>query len=483
MIQSKVFLTIEAKVSEKIFQEQIGSYKRKLILTALKSYKMKKILVIGAGRSSSSLIKYLADNSTENEWQITITDRNQDLIDERVKGMANTKGLVFDALKKVERQEQIRTHDLVISMLPARFHIHVVQDCIEMKKNVITPSYISAEIKDLDEGAKKAGIIILNEMGLDPGLDHMSAMKVLDEIKESGGEMLSFKSFTGGLIAPESDNNPWNYKFTWNPRNVVMAGQGGAVKYIRNGRYKYIPYNQLFKRIEKISIDGYGKFDGYANRDSLKYRSLYNLEDIPTIYRGTLRRSGFCRAWDALVQLGVTDDTFKIEDSENMTYRDFINSFLAYHPTDSVELKLRYVLGLEPESDVYDKIEWLGLFEDKKIGLRNASPAEIMVHLLSEKWKLEDGDKDMIVMWHQFKFMEDNIEKEIRSSLVCIGDDEVQTGMAKTVGFPLGIAAKLLLQEKIEAKGVHLPNEKEIYLPILSELDELGISFKEEEIS
>ena len=444
---------------------------------------MKKILVIGAGRSSSSLIKYLAEHSEENGWQITILDRNQELIDERTQGMQNTKGIVFDALKKVDRQEQIRKHDLVISMLPARFHIHVLEDCIDMKKNVITPSYITDEIKELHQKAVDAGIIILNEMGLDPGLDHMSAMKVIDEIKESGGKIESFKSFTGGLIAPESDTNPWNYKFTWNPRNVVLAGQGSAVQYIQNRRYKYIPYNQLFKRIEKIEIDGYGYFDGYANRDSLKYRTQYDLEDIPTIYRGTLRRSGFCRAWDAFVQLGVTDDTYKIEDSENMTYRDFINSFLSYHPTDSVELKLKYVLRLDPESDVYDRIEWLGLFEDKKIGLPNASPAEIMVHLLSEKWNLEDGDKDMIVMWHQFKFILEGKEKEIRSSLVCIGDDEVQTGMAKTVGYPLGIAAKLLLQNKISLKGVQLPNVKEIYLPVLKELVGLGIIFKEKEMA
>jgi len=443
---------------------------------------MKKILIIGAGRSSSALIKYLADNSSKNNWSLTVTDRDRELIDERLEGMENSKGLVFDALNDEERRAQIQNHDLIISMLPARFHIHVVRDCIDLKKDVITPSYVSDEIKALSKEASDAGIMILNEMGLDPGLDHMSAMKIIDEIKSKGGEITSFKSFTGGLIAPESDNNPWNYKFTWNPRNVVLAGQGGAVQYIRNGRYKYIPYSQLFKRIEKINIEGYGKFDGYANRDSLKYRSIYNLEDIPTIYRGTLRRSGYCRAWDALVQLGMTDDSYRLENSENMTFRDFTNSFLSYHPTDSVELKLRYVLRLEPEDEIFDKLNWLGLFEKKKIGIANASPAQVMQHLLEQKWALEDGDKDMIVMWHQFKFSFNGSEKEIQSSLVCIGDDEIYTGMAKTVGLPLAIAAKYIVNKEIDLNGVHLPTSAAIYNPILNELKELGISFIEKEI-
>ncbi|MEM7160927.1 MAG: saccharopine dehydrogenase C-terminal domain-containing protein [Bacteroidota bacterium] len=444
---------------------------------------MKKILVIGAGRSSSSLIKYLAENSSENNWVLTVTDREQSLIDERLEGLQNAKGLVFDAMNEDERKQQIKEHDLIISMLPAHFHIHVVKDCIAFKKDVITPSYVSDDIKALDADACDAGIIILNEMGLDPGLDHMSAMQIIDEVKNKGGVMESFKSFTGGLIAPESDTNPWNYKFTWNPRNVVLAGQGGAVQYIRNGRYKYIPYNQLFKRIEKIQIDGYGKFDGYANRDSLKYRSIYNLEDIPTIYRGTLRKSGYCRAWDALVQLGMTDDTYQLEGSENMTYRDFTNSFLAYHPSDSVELKLKYVLRLDPEDEVFDKLEWLGLFENEKVGIENASPAQILQQLLERKWQLEDGDKDMIVMWHQFRFRMDEEAKEIQSSLVCIGDDEIYTGMAKTVGLPLAIGAKLILNDQINLKGVHLPTHSAIYTPILNELENLGITFQEKEIA
>ena len=443
---------------------------------------MKKILIIGAGRSSSSLIKYLSDHSEDGGWHVTVADRDEQSISERISGSKNTSALVFDALAEDQRQEQIEKHDLIISMLPASFHIHVVKDCIRLKKDIITPSYVSQEIKDLNQDAIDSGIIILNEMGLDPGLDHMSAMKVIHSVKEKGGSLDSFKSFTGGLIAPDSDDNPWHYKFTWNPRNVVLAGQGGAVKYIRNSRYKYIPYNQLFKRIEKIEIEGYGRFEGYANRDSLKYRSIYDLEDIPTIYRGTLRSSGYCKAWNALVQLGMTDDSYQIEDSANMTYRDFTNSYLAYHPSDSVELKLRYVLKLDQEDEVFDKLQWLGLFEDRKIGLEKATPAQILQYLLEQKWSLAPGDKDMIVMWHQFNYSLDGKAHEIQSSLVCIGDDETYTGMAKTVGLPLAIAAKLILADKIKLKGVHLPTHKEIYNPILDELEVLGISFNEKEL-
>ncbi len=229
-------------------------------------------------------------------------------------------------------------------------------------------------------------------------------MKVLDEIRDQGGKMLVFESFTGGLVAPESDNNPWNYKFTWNPRNVVLAGQGSAAKFYQEGRYKYIPYNKLFRRTETIEIEGYGKFEGYANRDSLGYREVYRLNEIPTIYRGTLRRPGYCRAWDAFVQLGATDDSYVLEGSEDMTYRQFINSFLPYNPNDSVELKLKHYLRLWDDSPIFEKLEWLGIFSEKKVGLKDATPAQILQKILEEKWSLDPDDKDMLVMWHKFGF-------------------------------------------------------------------------------
>ncbi len=442
----------------------------------------KKILVIGAGRSSSSLIKYLLDNAEENSWLIRVGDSDLALAQEKVGSHVCGEAFEFNALDSDIRRVELAKVDLVISMLPARFHVEVTKDCIALKKDVITPSYVSAEMKALHQEAIAAGIVVMNEIGVDPGIDHMSAKHVLDQIADSGGKMKIFESFTGGLVAPNSDNNPWNYKFTWNPRNVVLAGQGGAAKFIQEGKYKYIPYNKLFRRTEVIDIDGYGKFEGYANRDSLGYRSIYGLEDIPTIYRGTLRRVGFCRAWDAFVQLGATDDSYTLEGSENMTYREFINSFLAYNPHDSVELKLKSYLKIDQDDPLWDKLEWLGIFEDIKIGLKNATPAQVLQKILEGKWSLDPSDQDMIVMWHKFVYELDDEIKEINSSMVHIGADQVYTAMSDTVGIPVAICGKLILNGTINAKGVQVPVTKDIYEPILSELQEIGIKFTETEV-
>ena len=296
-------------------------------------------------------------------------------------------------------------------------------------------------------------------------------------------EILLFESFTGGLVAPESDDNLLNYKFTWNPRNVVLAGQGGAAKFIQEGKYKYIPYNKLFRRTEIINVEGRGNFEGYANRDSLKYRSIYGLEDIPTIYRGTLRKVGFSRAWNVFVQLGATDDSYILEGSKNMTHRDFINSFLAYNPHDSVELKLRYYLKIEQDDIIWDKLVWLGIFEDTPLNLEeDKTPAQILQQILEAKWTLEPHDKDMIVMWHKFGFRVDGIDREIHSSMSYIGADQTYTAMSDTVGLPVGICTKMILNGTIQLKGVQLPIHKEIYEPVLAELETFGIVFNEMEV-
>lgn len=443
---------------------------------------MKKILVIGAGLSSSSLIKYLLNEAEAQDWFIKLGDVNKALAESKIKNHSHAEAFEFDALNPEIRRKEIEAADFVISMLPARFHVEVVRDCIDLKKNVVTPSYVSEEMKALDQAAKDAGVLIMNEIGVDPGLDHMSAKKVLDEIESKGGKIHIFESFTGGLVAPESDNNPWNYKFTWNPRNVVLAGQGGAAKFIQEGQYKYIPYTKLFRRTEIIEIGAFGKFEGYANRDSLKYREIYGLENIPTIYRGTLRRVGFSRAWDVFVQLGATDDTYIMEGSEDMTYREFINSFLPWNPNDSVELKLRHYLKIELDDSLWDKLVWLGVFSHKKVGLKNATPAQILQKILQEKWNLEDEDKDMIVMWHKFVYKLDGKFQEINSHMVSIGEDQTHTAMSNTVGYPVGICAKLMLQCKIDLTGVKIPLDKEVYEPILKELENYNIHFEEKTI-
>ena len=444
---------------------------------------MKKILLIGAGRSTGSLIKYLTDNAGSNNWELTIADQNFEFLDEKITDLPFVTTQIFDVNNDSLREEQIQASSLVISMLPAHMHISVAKDCIKFKKHMVTASYISKEMEALDDAAKKEGVIIINEIGVDPGIDHLSSKKVIDEIIEGGGTLQGFETFTGGLVAPESDNNPWHYKFTWNPRNVVLASQGGAVKFIQEGTYKYIPYNKVFRRTELIDIEGYGKFEGYANRDSLKYRKVYDLENIGTMFRGTLRRPGYGRAWDAFVQLGATDDSYTIPNSKELTFRSFINLFLPYNPHDSVELKFRHYLNMAHDDiELFEKYEWLDLFKEIPVEIENATPAQILQQILMRKWELAENDKDMIVMWHKFTYTKDGKKYEKHSSMVVKGDDQIHTAMAKTVGFPVGITAKMILNGTIKEPGVHIPIKKTIYKPILNELEDYGICFTEKNI-
>ena len=442
---------------------------------------MKTILILGAGLSSSSLIRYLLEKSLENNWQLRIVDQDIELVKTKINGHPNGTALSFNALDSDERKPEIEKADLVISMLPARFHIGVAEDCIALKTNLITPSYISPEMRALDIEAREAGIIIMNEIGVDPGIDHMSAMKIIDHIKGQNGKITSFKSFTGGLIAPESDNNPWNYKFTWNPRNVVLAGQGGAASFIRNGEYKYIPYNRLFGRLDYHTVPGYGDFVGYANRDSLSYRQTYGLEDIPTIFRGTLRRPGYCEAWNVFIELGMTDDTYHMVETKGMSPRRFLNAFLPYNQELTAEEKFKDFLR-EDRMHLYEKFEWLGLFDRETIiDKDNVTPAQILQEILVRKLSLDEGDKDMIVMLHEFTYELNGNEHFLKSSMVNIGEDRVYTSMSNTVGLPAAICAKMILNDEIKLKGVTLPVMPEVYEPILSELEEYNIRFIEEE--
>ncbi len=444
---------------------------------------MRKILILGAGRSASSLIKHLLDKSAEQDFFITVADRDQRAAQEAIGESGDRKNAIaFDAGDGDGRRSLIADHDLVISMLPASMHVEVVKDCIALKTNVATPSYVPDEMWDLNQAAKDAGIIVLNEMGLDPGIDHMSAMRVLDRIRSAGGAMLSFESYTGGLIAPESDDNPWGYKFTWNPRNVVLAGQGAAAQFVRDTRLRFIPYHRLFTRVTQIAVDGYGSFDGYANRDSLKYRSHYGLEDIPTLTRGTLRQEGFCDAWNVFVQLGCTDDTYVVPCQPDMEWRTFFNRFLP-PGTLAMQDTLAEYLGINKDSETLKKLDWLGVFSDKKIGLHDSSPAVILQKLLEEKWVLQPKDKDMIVMWHRFGYTQNGTQHRLEASLVVEGKDQRYTAMSDTVGLPIAIAAEMILNGELQRTGVTMPLTSDIYDPVLDRLEELGIIFKEKEIT
>ena len=442
---------------------------------------MRTILIIGAGRSASSLIQYLLNKAVEEDLHLIIGDLSLESAQNKTNNHPNATAISLDIFDERSRKEAIQKADIVISMLPAHLHIEVAKDCIIYKKNMVTASYISDAMQELDVLAKENNLIFMNEIGLDPGIDHMSAMKVINEIKAKGGKMLLFESFCGGLVAPESDTNLWNYKFTWAPRNVVLAGQGGAAKFIQEGTYKYIPYCNLFRRTEFLEVEGYGKFEAYSNRDSLKYLDVYGLNDVLTLFRGTIRRVGFSKAWNMFVQLGMTDDSYVMEDSENMSYRQFVNSFLPYHPTDSVEIKMRLILKIDQDDIMWDKLLELDLFNpNKKVGLKNATPAQILEKILTDSWTLQPKDKDMIVMYHKFGYEIEGVKQQIDSKMVCLGEDQTYTAMAKTVGLPVAMATLLILNGKIKTPGVQLPIREEVYLPILKELEEYGVIFKEQ---
>lgn len=444
---------------------------------------MRKILIIGSGKSTSYLLKYLLEKSVSENLLITVGDINTNNAEILINNHQNAKAIKLDVFDEDSRTRAIKNADIVVSMLPARFHIEVAKDCILHKKHMVTASYVSPEMQALNKDAKANNLILMNEIGVDPGIDHMSAMHVLDRIRDDGGNIILFESFTGGLVAPESDNNLWNYKFTWNPRNVVIAGQGGAAKFLQEGTYKYIPYNRLFRRTEFLAIDGFGRFEVYANRDSLKYQSVYGLNHVKTLYRGTIRRVGFSRAWNIFVTLGMTDDSYTMDDSENMTYRDFVNAFLPYSPSDSVELKFRHQLKIDQDDIVWDKLIELDIFSSKKrVELKKATPAQILQKILMDSWTLAKNDKDMIVMYHKFGYEKNGKKYQIDANMVVVGEDQTYTAMSKTVGLPVAIATLAILNGKINTPGVQIPVSKEVYQPTLKELETYGISFNEKEV-
>ena len=437
---------------------------------------MKTILVLGAGLSASSLLRYLSERLVSEHWMLKIG--NTDIEPLTAKYGSNERIQLFklDASDADQRRAVIAHADLVISMLPAKFHPEVARDCIDLRTDLITPSYVSPAMKALHEEAVLKGVTILNETGVDPGIDHMSAMKIMDEKREEGATLKVFKSFCGGLIAPESDDNSWHYKFTWNPRNVIVAGQGGVAAFRQNKELKYIPYSQLFKRTERFEIDGYGSFDGYANRDSLKYIDIYNIDEVETIYRGTLRKPDFCQGWDVLIELGLTDDSYILENSRLLSPRQLLNAFLPYHPVDSVEVKLKKFLRPEREH-LLILFQEIGFFNgDELIFQEDASPASLLQCLLQRAWVLKPSDKDMLVMLHEFGYLLEGRKYRLLSSMVSVGEDRHYTAMANTVGLPMAIIAKHMLKG-YRNPGVHLPIDRELYIPVLEELKTWGVEF------
>lgn len=423
------------------------------------------IVVFGAGKSATVLISYLGRICQAKNWTCTIADKDLKSLEKKISGHPSLQANGLSIENEAERRGLITTADIVISLLPPGLHFWVAQDCVALRKNLLTASYLDAQIKSLESAINEAGLLFIGEMGLDPGIDHMSAMQIIEEIKEKGGTIHSFKSHCGGLIAPESDNNPWHYKISWNPRNIVTAGKAGAV-YKENGTHVDIPYDKIFVDCGQLAIPEIGTLAYYPNRDSLSYIPLYQLENAKTFVRTTLRYASFCTGWEKMVAAQLTSDE-AIINTDGLSYADFFSCHLN---KNKVNLDT---------ADLMEQFNFLGLNNPALINKGEMSTAQLLQEILEEKWKLATGDKDLIVMLHEFEYTLNQQIFALNSSLVVKGDDELRTAMAKTVGLPLGIAAVLILENKIQLKGLHIPIVKEIYEPVLAELAKEGIAFNE----
>ncbi|KNC47536.1 saccharopine dehydrogenase [Thecamonas trahens ATCC 50062] len=445
----------------------------------------KRVAVLGAGRSSGPLIRYLLERAEDERWSVLVADANVKLAASKAGDHPAAAAVELDVANKDGLTAILDTADVVVSMLPASMHAPVIEMAIGLGKPVVTASYATPDVRQHDAAAKAAGVPIVMECGVDPGIDHMSAKALIDGIRDAGGDVREFRSYTGGLVAPESTtDNPWKYKLSWNPRNVVLAGRGVST-YLQAGVVKFIPYNKLFSRAKNVVFPDGTTFEAYANRDSLQYIDAYDLASASTVLRGTLRWPGFCEAWDVFVQLGLTDDSFAMEDADRMTYAEFLASFLPWRQSDSVELLLAYQLQQPMFSAVMDKIRWLGLFSDRRINAKG-SPARILELLLQHKWRLRPGDRDLIGMLHKIAYVDANGEAREKISALKIkgsATDPDMTAMATTVSLPVAIMTKRILNGETFGPGVVIPTERNIYKPILAELaDDFGISFEDSDI-
>lgn len=423
---------------------------------------MKTILLFGAGKSATILIDYLLKGASENNWKLVIADASIDVIFSKTNRSPFADAVQVDINNNDERSAVIKRADVVISLLPPTLHFIVAKDCVQYSKHLLTASYLDDKMKSLQAEIEQKQLFFLCEMGLDPGIDHMSAMKIINEIKEQGGSITAFKSHCGGLVAPENDTNPWHYKISWNPRNVVLAGKAGA-EYKWDGKIVHKDYKELFADCGEVNVDGLDRLAFYPNRDSLSYMPVYKLESTSTFIRTTLRYSSYCKGWNAIVQSGLANDT-DILNAEGVTFKKW-SSVIAPFIDDENKTMLEY----------------LGLFENTPVPSSAKTSADILQYLLETKLAMQPYDKDMIVMLHEIEYELNGKQKKTESSLVVKGEDSLRTAMAKTVGLPLGIAAKFILDGTIQLSGLHVPVSKEIYKPVLKELEYYGVKFKEVE--
>ncbi len=424
---------------------------------------MKKILLFGAGKSATVLIDYLIAEAPANNWIIIIADANREQILAKTNNSPLVEAIQTDINNDAQRSKLIEHASIVISMMPPTLHFLIAKDCVEYGKNLLTASYLDASIKSLETEIQNKKLLFICEMGLDPGIDHMSAMKLIDDIKAKGGVITSFKSHCGGLVAPESDDNPWHYKISWNPRNVVMAGKAGA-EYKLNDQVQHKDYKELFTDCTEVNVAGIGKLAIYPNRDSLSYIPVYNLGNIATFIRTTLRYPSFCVGWNAIVQAGLVNDTTPVN-SNQLTFAKWSAPIVPFINESNKNL-----------------LDFLGLFKEDRVPSSAKTSADVLQYLLETRLAMKPADKDMIVMLHEIEYVHTGVTTKIESSLIVKGEDNLRTAMAKTVGLPLGIAAKLILNNTIRLTGIHIPTIKAIYEPVLTELEIVGIRFKERRI-
>jgi saccharopine dehydrogenase (NADP+, L-glutamate forming) len=431
----------------------------------------RKVVILGAGRSSTHLIQHLLENAASWRIHVRVGDGILAVAEEKVRGHEHGSVFEFDAQNVEMMDREVAQSDLVISMLPAFMHPTVAKLCLKHYKHLITPSYVSPEMMAMNDEAVGKGLIFINELGVDPGIDHMSAMQIIDDLRSKGANIQGFYSLCGGLIAPKSDNNPWKYKVTWNPRNIVLAGAGGLAHFREEGREKLIPYGRLYSELMSIDIPGYGSFDGYANRDSMAYEKLYNLEGIPTLYRGTLRRPGFSQAWSHLVNWGMTDDQ-KVMNWEGMSMMDFTQTFL---PRDSA----KWIQETVSKEELF-KLQWLGLWDITPVPIEKGTPAQVIQKLIEERWELSPNDCDMLVMCHLFDYELEGKKYRLQSNMVMEGEDASNTAMSATVGLPMAMSVPYILNGIWEDRGVIIPVRRHIYQALLAELKTKGIEFHEQ---
>lgn len=429
------------------------------------------ILILGAGKSSAHLIQYLANQTKSSDFKLLIMDIDISLIPDDIDRLPQVEVVKVNSSDIAIYRDYISSSYIVISMLPAFMHISIAKFCLELGAHLITPSYVSDEMKSLDYEVKSKDLIFLNEMGFDPGIDHMTTMKIYHELEEKGGKLISYKSYAGGLVAPKNDDNPWNYKFSWNPRNVILAGQGGEIIYKLNNKNVSISYEELFAKSEELTLTDGSKFDVYPNRDSLKYESIYNWDNIETIERGTMRKVGFCEGWNELIKLGLTDNQKDIA-SIGITYKEFYQLFIDQNIEEYLKSK---------NENIKQKFISIGFNDSISTITINGTAAEILQSILEPKWKLMPTDTDWVVMAHilEYSIGDKNYQLESRFSLE--GESALYTAMSMTVGMPIAYAAMMILENKIITKGVVIPTIKEIYEPILSQLNKIGIRFVESE--